>query len=122
MVLDEIISLLRNDSKLTNLFGSKKIYAKPCTDLGECIVYDFTSVSADKITATNRLEIHIVTNTIEKGLQAEQAVKDVLLTFGDEKLSQLIRDVYLNGGGSLYDEERKKHHKILYFYIKSKEC
>ena len=121
MMIEEIVSILRNDEGLTQLLNCNHVYASPCTFKGDCIVYNLVPVNADKIKTTDKLEIQIITDTILKGAAIESRIKELLLTFGDEPLTANIREVYLNGGGSLFDEERQKNHKILYFYILTKE-
>ena len=121
MMIEEIVSILRNDDGLTQLLNGNHVYASPCTFKGDCIVYNLVPVNADKIKATDKLEIQIITDTILKGAAIESRIKELLLTLGDEPLTANIREVYLNGGGSLFDEERQKNHKILYFYILTKE-
>lgn len=120
-MIKEIIGLLRNDEGLISLLGGQHVYATPCTYKGNCIVYDWVPVSSDKIKGTDKLEVNIVVDTVEQAAEIESRLKEILLTFGDEPLSQNIREVFLNGGGSLFDESRQKIHRILYFYILYKE-
>ena len=120
-MIKELISILKNDGQLTQLLGGSHVYATPCTYKGNCVVYNWMSVNSDKILTTDKIEIHIITDTMLQAADIETRIKQLILTFGDEQLTQTIRDVYLNGGGALFDEERQKLHKILYFYILYKE-
>ena len=95
MTLVKLIQLLKNDEQIVALLGGSHIYATPCTYRGNCIVYNWMPVTSDTVKTTDRLELNIITDT--------------------------IRNVYLNGGGNLFDEERQKNHRILYFYILKKE-
>lgn len=97
------------------------MYATPCTYRGNCITYNWLPVTSDKIKTTDKLEMHIITDTMLDSVPVEARVKELLLTLGDEPLSGEIRNAYLNGGGNLFDEERQKNHRILYFYILAKE-
>lgn len=121
MTIVKLIQLLQDDEKLAALLGGKHIYATPCTYRGSCVVYNWLPVTSDKIKTTDKLEIHIITDTILESVPIEERIKELLLTFGDEPLSGDIRNVYLNGGGNLFDEERQKNHRILYLYILTKE-
>ena len=121
MVLEQVVSLMRNDAKLAEMLQGNHIYATPSIYLGNSIVYDWIPVSSDKIIGTYKLEVQIITDTMLQGAAIESRLKELLLTFGDEPLTNDILQVWINGGGSLYDEERQKLHKIIYFYILAKE-
>lgn len=121
MVINEIITLLDTDKVLNNLLGDKHIFLAPTNYTGEAIIYSWLPVSSDKIKRLDKLEINVITDTQLKGIQIEQRLKEVLLTLGDTPLVPGIHDVNLNGGGNLYDYERQKNHRILYFYITSRE-
>lgn len=121
MTITKLIQILKNDEQLAALLGGNHVYATPCTYRGNCITYNWLPVTSDKIKTTDKLEMHIITDTILDSVAVEERVKELLLTLGDEPLSGEIRDVYLNGGGNLFDEERQKNHRILYFYILVKE-
>ena len=121
MIIKEVISMLRHDTELSRLLGGNHIYTTPSTYLGNSIVYSWNAVNSDKIKTTDRLEIHIIADTLKLCAELESRIKQLLLSFGDEPLTANVLEVVLNGGGYLFDEERQKHHKILYFYILSKE-
>ena len=115
-----IIDLLLADNALQALIGDN-IYLAPTSYLGECIVYQWLPVSSDRIKRLDKLEINIITETQSKGFKIEKRLKELLLTLGDKPLMDGIQDCNLNGGGNLFDYERQKNHRILYFYILSKE-
>lgn len=121
MTITELIRILKDDKQLASLLGGVHVYATPCTYKGDCIVYNWVPVRSDKIKTTDKLELHIITSTILDSVAIEARVKELLLTIGDEPLTENIREVFLNGGGNLFDEERQKNHRILYFYILAKE-
>lgn len=121
MTLVKLIQLLKNDEQIVALLGGSHVYATPCTYRGNCIVYNWMPVTSDSVKTTDRLELNIITDTILDSIAIEDRVKELLLTLGDEPLDSEIRNVYLNGGGNLFDEERQKNHRILYFYILKKE-
>lgn len=121
MVIKQVLNILNQDAELTNLIGKNHIYLAPTNYTGEAIVYSFVPVSSDKIKRLDRLEMNVITDTASKGFEIEERLKHLLLTFGDQPLLNGIQDCYLNGGGNIFDYERQKYHKILYFYILSKE-
>lgn len=120
MVIKQILKILNEDAEIKQLIG-EHIFLSPTSYTGEAIVFSFVPVSSDKIKRLDRMEINIITETASKGFEIEERLKQLLLTFGDQPLLNGIQDCYLNGGGSLYDFERQKYHRILYFYILSKE-
>lgn len=116
-----IINILQNNSTIKTLLDGTAadyhIYPLETTYLGDCIVYDCVPVSDDKIQRRDRLQIVVIAATLSKAIEIEEAVKNALLTFGDNSLTNNILKVQQNGGGSLYDSARKKNHRILYFDI-----
>ncbi len=122
MVLDDILNILENDVELKQLidgvhaFGSKK---------KNCIVYDYTELTSDKIKAQARLTLTIITtkneNDFTKNLLIHKRVKQLLLTLGDEKLNNDILEVALNGGGILENDESNTIHNKAIFIVKYKE-
>jgi hypothetical protein len=116
-----VLNILKNDSVLVNYIGSAaNIYPVETDYTGECIIYEIVPLSDDKITQKNRLQIHIISKTMAKAIDIEKRVKQLILTLADTPLTTKILKVVMNGGGSLYDGERKKHHRILYFEILSR--
>lgn len=119
-MIKEILDILENDEILNQLIDNN-IFSKPSSYTGECVLYSWIPVASNKIKRTDKLEINVVTETIEKGIQIEERLKQLLLTFADKPLSDSIKEVELNGGGLIYDYERRKYHRILYFYVLSRE-
>lgn len=117
----DILNILKNDTQLINLIGTAaNIYPMETSYTGECIVYEIVPLSDDRITQQNRLQIHAISYTMAKAIAIEKRVKQLILTLADTPLTTNILKVVMNGGGSLYDGEHKKHHRILYFEILSR--
>jgi len=117
----DILNILKTDNQLISLIGSAaNIYPMETTYTGECIIYEIVPLSDDRITQHNRLQIHIIAKTMAKAIDIEKRVKQLILTMADTPLTTNILKVILNGGGTLYDGERQKHHRILYFEILSR--
>lgn len=123
-MIKEILNILKADKKLMELIdGSAEnphIYPIETDYLGDCLVYDYHTFSADKITEAKRLEIVIIAKTLSKTLEIENELKRLILTLADKPLTTNILRVEINGGGSLYDNERLMNHRILYFDIISR--
>lgn len=119
-MLLELLAVLKANATLMNLLGGEKIYAKHTDYLGNCIIYDAYTTYANKITENTRLTVTIVAETLSLVHQIESEVKEAILTLADNPLTNTILQVELNGGGSLYDYDRQKHHQTLYFTILSR--
>ena len=123
-MIKEILDILKADKKLMELIdgsaANPHIYPIETDYLGDCLVYDYHTFSADKITEAKRLEIVIIAKTLSKTLEIENELKRLILTLADKPLTTNILRVEINGGGSLYDNERLMNHRILYFDLISR--
>lgn len=123
-MIKEILNILKADKKLMALINgtadNPHIYPIETDYLGDCLVYDYHTFSADKITEAKRLEIVIIAKTLSKTLEIENELKRLILTLADKPLTTNILKVEINGGGSLYDNERLMNHRILYFDLISR--
>ena len=123
-MIKEILNILKADKKLMELINGSAanphIYPIETDYLGDCLVYDYHTFSADKITEAKRLEIVIIAKTLSNTLEIENELKRLILTLADKPLTTNILRVEINGGGSLYDNERLMNHRILYFDLISR--
>lgn len=123
-MITEILTVLKSNTTLASLLSAtqqnSRIYATHTDYLGNCIVYSEYTTSANKITEITRLTINIITDTLALAHSIEDEVKESLLTLADNPLTTRILQVTLNGGGSIYDYDRQKHHRTLYFTINSR--
>ena len=123
-MIKEILNILKADKKLMELINGSAanphIYPIETDYLGDCLVYDYHTFSADKITEAKRLEIVIIAKTLSKTIEIENQLKRLIITLADKPLTNNILQVEVNGGGSLYDNDRKMNHRILYFDILSR--
>lgn len=123
-MITEILGVLRQNNALKSLLGGTttedRIYAKHTDYLGKCLIYDDYTTAANKITDNTRLTITIVADKLSEIHTIEKEVKRSILTLADTPLTHKILQVELNGGGSLYDYDRQKHHRTLYFTIISR--
>ena len=119
-MIEYIVSLLKNDKRLVELIGENNIYPIQTEYLGDCVIYDAYTTSHNKIIQETRLQITIVASKLSTTLAIEQEIEKLILTLGDTPLSNTILQVEANGGGSLYDNNRRKNHRIIYFNILSR--
>lgn len=112
MILDEILSLIRPLGYPVRPFGTETIE--------DCIIYNFVPLTSDKIKEQNRLEITVISQSMEKGLKILSEVKEALLTFGDEQKTDNILEIALSGGGSLENLETNTFHFKAFFVVKNR--
>lgn len=119
-MIEYIVSLLKNDKRLVELIGENNIYPIQTEYLGDCVIYDAYTTSHNKIIQETRFQVTIVASKLSTTLAIEQEIEKLMLTLGDTPLSNTILQVEANGGGSLYDNNRRKNHRIIYFNILSR--
>lgn len=112
MVLDELLNLLSEDTALVdflkigeiktdakgNTYKDPKIYPFGTQVIQDCIWYNFTNLSSDKLKEQNRFSVTCISQDIGRALQMMKLVKDCLLTLGDEQRTNDILAISLNGG------------------------
>lgn len=117
--MEEIISILKNDPKLSKYpikpFGQLKV--------GKGITYDFNTISSNGIKAIDRLSITSIAYSIGESLEIISRVKQLLLTIGDDKLTDKILKVNQNGGGSACNtvDGKNMYHFTAIFNITRRE-
>lgn len=114
--MKELLNLIKNNAAVQDIIESH-IYPTSTSYLGNCVLYEFHTIAADKKIDRIRLKLTLITDTIDNGVRLEAALKKAILTFGDAALTDTILKVVLNGGGTLDDDSRNMHHRILYFDI-----
>ena len=123
MIVD-LLTILRANTTLRQQLDATAaedhIYARHTDYTGKCLIYDVYTTLANKIQEQNRLTITIVAETLSEIDTIEEEVKRSILTLADNQLTNNILQVELNGGGSLYDYDRQKHHRTLYFTLISR--
>ena len=117
--MEEIISILKNDDELS------KYPIKPFGQLqvGDGITYEFNSVSSNGIKEVYRLSVTSVAYNITQSLEMINRVKKLLITIGDDKLTNKILKVNQNGGGSACNvvDGKNMYHFTAIFYITRRE-
>lgn len=95
------------------------VFENHATIANECIVYSYNTTYADKIIKRIRLKLTIIAKTTARCEELEAAINDLILTFADEPVADILV-CSVNGGGTLYDEARNMQHTILYYDIVKK--
>ena len=117
--MEEIISILKNDDELSRYpikpFGQLQV--------GKGITYDFNTVSSNGIKSVDRLSVTSVAYSIGESLEMINRVKKLLLTIGDDKLTDKILKVNQNGGGSACNvvDGKNMYHFTAIFNITRRE-
>ena len=120
--MDEIIAILRNDPTLK---GLTEEHIKPFGQLevGKGLTYEFSPGSSNGIKATERLTVTSVAYSIDDSMAILNRVKKLLITIGDDKLTDKILKVTQNGGGSMNNimDGKNMYHFTAIFYITRRE-
>lgn len=99
--LVQVLDILGSDETLSKLLKKtvrdSRIYPLEGRT-GNCISYKYTTVTDDKIKQQNRLEIRCFSEDIATSYEILDRVKELLLTFGDNQLTDNILNCNLNGG------------------------
>lgn len=125
MALLEILQILKQDIKLKELLEAtsedSKVYMNSYYDKDKTgLVYIYTLLTSDKIKNQSRLEITCIDDDYSKVLHLKQRLMEILITKGDEPLTDNITEVVLNGGGYLFDKEAGLHKLKAIFIIKER--
>lgn len=121
MIIDSILTLLKDDSVLKDLLGATVLNSKiHMFKTVDGIAYRFIHLTSDKIKEQSRLEITVVNNDYARACIILERVKTILLTFADSKLNDDILSVELNGGGCIENEDTKAIHLKANFIIVNK--
>lgn len=83
--------------------------------LDECIIYTIVPQSDDGAVQVERLELRLITHTLERAQQLKPLITSALVTVGDEGKNG-YNSCVLNGGGCLKDPNGTVH-TIMYLYI-----
>lgn len=123
-MLNDILSILKADSKLYSLLGATASDSKIYMNQGKadtCISYKYSIITSDGIKAQSKLEMNCISPDYGKAENILTRVKQLLVTVGNKQLNNDILNVALNGGGSLFIEETKQHIIKAYFIFTTRE-
>ena len=118
MNMPEIRKILLADTQLMSLVTA--IVPKPSSLLTNIIMYEETITGDDGVVQLARIQLTVVCDTEEQYGQIYDRISEKLLTPDDRPLTNRIRKVEFNGGGSMFDAARSKYHKIMYLNIKAR--
>lgn len=116
--MDEIIKILIQDKVLKQL-GIKIYHESEKPSIQECIIYDFYNVQDNGIKAVDALNVTCIAFDLDKSLAMMKQVKKLLITIGDNKLTNKIIKVAQNGGGYISNKmpNQTTHHQKATFNI-----
>ena len=119
MITDVIRGILIADGELKKLV--KRIEPSDTEYTGNCILYTLSPISDDGSVRVDRLQLTVISGDMDTLEAADRRVRKLLLTPDDRAVSDTnIMQITVNGGGTLRDDARKKHHRILYLQITSR--
>ena len=114
-MMTEIRTILMADQELKSIVND--VVPSPTKRLDNVIIYEASLISDDGIKQVSRLKLTTVCETEAQWSIASERIRELLITKDDRPLTPSILSVAANGGGSMYDTDRKKYHKIIYFNI-----
>lgn len=107
MVLEELTSILKNDTTLKELLKAKIDNTKimPMPLLSDGIGYEFIPLTNNGIKEQAQFELTIINANLLKCYEIKEQVDRLLLTIGDTPLTDTILEVSQNGGGKYHDDD-----------------
>lgn len=109
-MIEKIVQALRSATRLP---------VKPLstTDNKECILYNLFPQTDDGAVATHRLELRLITKTVEDADHYRKLIIETLVNSGDNIKINGIYNCDLNGGGQEVEFETNTIHTFLYFNL-----
>jgi transcriptional regulator with XRE-family HTH domain len=71
----------------------------------------------DGIKQVSRVKLTTVCDTEAQWATASERIRELLITKDDRPLTNTILSIAVNGGGSVFDSDREKYHKIIFLNI-----
>lgn len=116
--MDEVIGILIQDEILKAL-GIKIYHESEAPSIQECIIYDFYNIQDNGVKAIDLLNVTCIAFDLDKSLAIIGRVKELLITTGDNLLTNKIIKVAQNGGGYISNKMpgQTTHHQKATFNI-----
>ena len=116
-MIKNIVAVQKTDEAVSALIGNR-IYPFHSSDTSQdSIAYTPVPLEDDGVKETWRVEITIISKSLENSMTIDTAIRNALLTIADAQLTDSIMQVTLNGGASLYNYETNTYHITGYYYI-----
>lgn len=106
--MNSFIEIMRKTLSPIPLLANRTAYKG-----GECVIYDVTTLSYDKLKRSVRVKASIVADTMERALEIENQLDEALVTLGDNPLTDTVLSCTHTGGGWMNDGDR--HIRIAYY-------
>lgn len=124
MVIREVLNIWKNDTDLKRLLKSTvsdpRIYMNAPVYTGDCIVYSFTPLISDGVTAQSRIEVDCYSSDYTKSYEILKTIEKLMVTVGDDPRTENILSIEKNGGGYVFDKNVKYHMFKAIFSIKER--
>lgn len=119
MIIEDIIQSLKTDESVKGFVGDR-ITAFSSGTTKDCIIYTFAPQTDNAVLRTDKLELTIISKSIDRMYAIHEAVKTRLLTFGDRPYNGAILTIEANGGGVLENIKTGTFHHTTFYYIGSR--
>lgn len=124
MVLVELINILKSDTTLATLLGASVSNSKimPMPLISDGIGYNFIPLGNNNAVQQSQFELTIINSDLLKCYNIKSAVDRLLITTGDDSLTDSITSCGQNGGGCWYDDDLKMYKLKANYTIIEREC
>lgn len=122
MVLVELITILKNSTALSALLGStsENIKIMPMPLITDGVGYNFIPLISDGAVQQSQFELTIINVDLVKCYEIKEQIDKLLITIGNDNLTNTILTCSQNGGGQSYDGELKMFKLYANYTIKER--
>ena len=114
-MITEVLDRLQNSTGLpihalhSNVTGNNKVYP--------CLVYTYYLQDDNGARARWRLELNLITETVEEAEIYRQEINDIITTGDGAGEYEHITSLKLNGGGQMFNYETMTLHTYMYYDV-----
>lgn len=121
-MIDKVIDLLKDDSALRSLLEASlddsHIEALSTSIIdAPALVYTISPIVIDGVKEVYKLELRAMAADIQTTINIIERVNELLLTLGDNSLSNDILSIDANGGGMMETDIPKRYHQFIFLNI-----
>lgn len=124
MILLDLLNALKDSDTLSELLSSsevdRKIYAYNTKSKADCLVYSFFELTNNKVVCQSTFEVDCYSKEYMKCFKLSDAVKQILITLGDNPFNSDILCIENVGGGYLYNSDLGLHANKIIFKVINK--
>lgn len=124
MVLVELINILKSDTTLATLLGASVSNSKimPMPLITQGIGYNFIPLTNNNEVQQSQFELTIINTELIRCCEIKEQLDKLLVTTGDDSLTDSITGCSQNGGGCWYDDVLKMYKLQANYTIIEREC